>query len=932
MSKPPGIDRARWERVAALFDELVDASHDLRAARLADMAALEPEVAREVETLLRADDSPDTALLDQPEAVGSRLIESVYQATVSNAQPGLTLGPFRLTALLGEGGMGQVWRAERTDGEYQQVVAIKVLKRGVDTDAILRRFLMERRILARLEHPAIVRLLDGGTTDDGRPWFAMECVEGQTIDRHAREAGLDARERIARVAEVADAVAYAHARLIVHRDLKPGNILVTRDGRPKLLDFGIAKVLEHTAGQTLTGTETRVLSPAYAAPEQILGEPISTATDVYALGVLLYVLLTGALPHDRSGRDPLILSQRAREDAYTTRVSQRLHRLTAGELAELYGVRADPDRLQRQLGSDLDLVLAVSLRADPARRHQSAAAFAADLRACLEGRPVSVHADHPAYRARRFVQRHALAVGAAAAVSLALIGGLSAALWQAGVARHEARRAELVKDYLIALFEESDPVARARAQARSPRELVEDGIDRARTQLSRDPELRREVLADLAQLALALGHRSLAEQTLQEVIDAYASRERRMSPRRAELVAALAAAQVQRGQLDTAEALLGEALPVLRDTLGPNHAGTVRAEMQYARTRLLRGAHAEALELSQRVHERTVERLGATHPDSLMALYRVGVALEQLSRMEEADAVLAQVIEGLEATLGPDHARMVLPLSLRADLLRQRAMPEQSRPLYERAVRIAREQLGPGHPLLGGQLLRLGDALRRLGDAPAATAAFDEAEQCYPEGSAERGQIWFHRGHLAKLLEQPEQAIQAYENAHAVFLASLGEGSGLTWASLAAAAEVRARNGQLEAAEAELLRVAERMREHHGADSYDHAYALHQLARLRQLQQRPVEALALFDATLAIQARIYGADNPQVLEIRLERVRSLIDADAVAEAFAELDRLAPSYAEGGPLSGKQAEFLTERQRLATLASDAEGSTAERISR
>ncbi|MCG6118218.1 MAG: serine/threonine-protein kinase [Aquimonas sp.] len=909
-------DPAVWARVSALFGDLLELDPAEREARLEALDASEPELARELRALLRADEAAAGPLDATLGRVAPELADASRGAPWETAA-GSAFGPYRLIEPIGEGGMGEVWRAERADGAYQQQVAIKLLKRGMDTRAILRRFLQERSILARLDHPDIVHIFDGGMSPDGRPWYAMACVEGEPITGFAARTQLDLRGRVRLLARIAEAVAYAHGQLVVHRDLKPGNILVDAQGQPHLLDFGIAKLLEQTEGETVTATGVRVLSPGYAAPEQILGRPVGTTTDVYALGVIGYQLLTGRLPHRRNTSDVSALAAGIEAEDTREAASRALAQAEPAELATAYGAAVDRRRLARELRGDLDLILSTALRSEPARRYQSAAALAADLHAWLDSRPVSARRDSVGYRMRRFVQRHAWGVAASAVVLLSLLGGLAAALWQAEVARAQAVRAELVKDFLVSLFEESDPVARARVQARSPRELVADGIGRAEAQLAQDPALRREVLADLGKLALALGDVPQALQTLQALSAEYAASEARPSMRSAEVAALLAAAEMQRGGIDVAEPLLQAALPVLRAGLGPEHPTTLQAEVHFARTRLLRGDAAEALAVSERVHAATAERLGAEHPDSLSALYLVGSALEQSARLDEADAVFVRVVDGLEAALGPGHARLVRPLSVRADLLRRGGYPERARPLYERAIAIARDQVGAGHPLLGAQLLRMGDALRRMGDADAAAQAFDEAEQCFPDGSAERGQIWFNRGQLARATDQPEQAITAFETAHAVFLTALGERAGLTWASLAAAAEVRAEIGQLDAAEPALLQVAERMLDIFGEGSYDHAYSSEMLAKLRMLQGRPAEALPLLELTIGIMAGIYGAENPQILALRFQRARALAGIGQSAEALAELDALAVAYGPEGPLAGDADTFAAERERVAS---------------
>ena len=298
----PAFDpRAGWED---LFDELVEMDGAERALRLQELLAFDPGLARRLESLLAADQA-SAAFLDRPTldllgAAGDEAAEADAQLA-----PGTTIGAWRVIRLLARGGMGEVYLAERSDPALEQRVALKVIKRGMDSRAIVRRFVRERQILARLDHPNMAHLLDGGTMPDGRPYFAMEWVDGVPITDYCEQHGLDLAARLRLIATVCRAVDSAHRRLVVHRDLKPANILVTPGGTVKLLDFGIAKLLADDVeeGLTLTRFGARVLTPDFAAPEQILGEPVSTATDVYALGVLLFLLITGSLPHHRDTRD-----------------------------------------------------------------------------------------------------------------------------------------------------------------------------------------------------------------------------------------------------------------------------------------------------------------------------------------------------------------------------------------------------------------------------------------------------------------------------------------------------------------------------------------------------------------------------------------------------------------------------------------------------
>ena len=359
-------------------------------------------------SLLAADEEA-SAFMDRPAALPS--IEADAPADLGRA-----LGPYRLSAVLGRGGMGTVYLADRTGGDFDQRVAVKILRRGMDTDDLLARFRRERRLLARLEHPNIARVVDGGSTDDGRPWLAMEFVDGEPIDVYAQQNGLDPRARIQLFLDVCGAVQHAHRNLVVHRDLKPGNVFVARDGSVKLLDFGIAKVIDPDDRDTsATATHVRLLSPRYGSPEQMRGEAVSTASDVYSLGVVLYELLTGRSPYADDTGELVDIERRVLRDepvAPSTAITQE-------DPAHPRGI--DTAALRRALRGDLDTIVLKALRKEPARRYSSVDEFAEDLRRHLDGRPVLARPDSFGYRSRKFIQRNALAVGGSAVLALALI-------------------------------------------------------------------------------------------------------------------------------------------------------------------------------------------------------------------------------------------------------------------------------------------------------------------------------------------------------------------------------------------------------------------------------------------------------------------------------------------------------------------------------
>jgi serine/threonine protein kinase/tetratricopeptide (TPR) repeat protein/TolB-like protein len=402
----------RWEVV---FDELVDLDATERLARLAEIAREDPDLARKVEAVLAADQTE----LQGPRPIFERAPALVAAAmgSLADTDPGRRIGPYRVVSLLGRGGMGEVYLAERADGEYQQRVAIKTVRADFGSAQILERFLRERQILAGLDHPGIARLLDGGRTAEGQPYFVLELVEGQPITGWCAARGVGLERRLELLREVCDAVDAAHRRQIVHRDIKPTNVLVTQDGRPKLLDFGIAKVLAADAGPAeLTQADNRLLTPAYAAPEQILGEPVTIASDVFALGVLLYELLCGQAPFSRHGRSLPELARLIETE-----------RPTRPSVAAATGT-ADPTvrSFAKRLPGDLEQILGKALHREPERRYASAGELGADLDRFLRGLPVRARPDSLLYRSSKFLRRHAWAALGGVVVVLSLGAAIAA--------------------------------------------------------------------------------------------------------------------------------------------------------------------------------------------------------------------------------------------------------------------------------------------------------------------------------------------------------------------------------------------------------------------------------------------------------------------------------------------------------------------------
>jgi serine/threonine-protein kinase len=493
------IDAATWEELNRLLDVGLDLPADQRPGWLAGLgpehAPLVPRLAALLERLPRTGDGPLTL-----PRLGDLAPETSGPGRGAALAPGDEVGPYRLLDVIGEGGMGTVWRVERTDGLVRRHVALKLPHGPARGSGLAERMAREREILAGLAHPGIARLYDAGMAG-GQPYLALELVEGVPIDRFAREGGLGLEARLRLFVQVARAAAHAHGRLVVHRDLKPGNVLVTADGHPKLLDFGIAKLLEDDRAEetALTRLGGRALTLAYASPEQVAGQPTGVPSDVYSLGVLLFELVTGSRPY-RAGRGSRLEMERAVVEDPPLRASE---------------AATDPG-LRRALRGDLDAVLGRALRKAPEERYPTADAFADDVERHLAGRPVRARPDRLGYRARKFVRRNWLAVGAGGAVLVALVLGAGLATWQAGVARAEQRRAEEVKDFIASIFRDADPYHLGKPLSAAG--LLEQARSRIDSTLG-GPEVRVELKVILGRSLLDLQSVEVADQVVREAVE-----------------------------------------------------------------------------------------------------------------------------------------------------------------------------------------------------------------------------------------------------------------------------------------------------------------------------------------------------------------------------------------------------------------------------
>jgi serine/threonine protein kinase/tetratricopeptide (TPR) repeat protein len=510
----------RWDEIKDRLLATLDLAPAVRSAYLAQIGSVDPDLQMELSSLIASHEQTGADFLDS--RVSDFILTSAGRGDGSSFI-GRRVGCYQIVQLIGTGGMGEVYRAFRADDQYCKQVAIKLIRGGQDSDAVVQRFRIERQILASLDHPNIARMLDGGRTEEGLPYFVMELVEGKPIDEYCDEHRLPVRDRLELFTQVCSAVQYAHQRLIIHRDIKPGNILVTAEGVSKLLDFGIAKLLDTAAGSELcqpTLAPFQLLTPGYASPEQIRAQPINITSDVYSLGVVLYELLTGRSPYRLAGRTASELSWAACEEE-PENLSSAVHRVLP-EAAEssattpntIAAVRqSSPKKLSTRFKGDLDNIVGMALRKEPERRYASVEQFAQDLRRCLGSFPVMARRDSFGYRTSRFVKRHRIGVIAAGLVAAALLTATLVTLRANQVAREERARAErrfsdLRKLANSMFFDLHEPIHRLPGSVVVEKMLYENGLkylDSLASEVQGDPSLQREVAVGYKRLGDSQG-------------------------------------------------------------------------------------------------------------------------------------------------------------------------------------------------------------------------------------------------------------------------------------------------------------------------------------------------------------------------------------------------------------------------------------------
>ena len=933
------MDSDRWQRLETLFFAALELNASEKQAFLNEACGDDFELRQELESMLSADEESMALALE------SRLLSDEGQEGYNpNDLIGSHIGSYRLEKLIGEGGMGEVYLAQRDDDHFDQKVALKLVRPGYRSSQMLARFRMERQVLARLSHPNITQLLDGGIDKEGRPYLVMQYVDGIPITEFCDKHALSIDERLTLFRTVCGAVQHAHRNLVVHRDLKPSNILVTEEGVVKLLDFGIAKLLDPDWDFSIavTRSQVRLMTPEYAAPEQVKGEAITTATDVYALGVLLYEILSGRRPYRLESRMQAEIERVICEEdpvRPSTAVTEPIERDKTPSTPEAVSKarRTGIGRLKKMLQGDLDNIVMMALRKEPERRYLSVEQFTQDIHRYLEQKPLIARPNTFGYRLRKYVKRHRMGIAAAFFIVLSLISGLGMTLHQSRETRIERDRAEqaleqseAVTAFLMGLFKASD-LEEAGADSLSAQDLLERGVARA-YELKGEPRVYARMLDVIGLSFLSLGRYQKAQPLLEQSLDTWKELDdpvqtaavarhmarlwfeqqdlkqgeqwlnesvsmleytRDISPaERAEILHMTANYDLDRGEFTHADSIFREVVALREALFGPDDLRTLRSVRGWAQARYNLNQDAESEALYRRALAGYEAQYGEVHIEVARLKDYLSTLLYRRDEFEKALQLSSESVALSRKIYPADHPSLGIRLVNHAKLLMSRELRDEAEPLLVEAATLFKNAFGASHPDYAWALQNWATILMGQQKYAEAEAILEEIVDIHRESLGpdhpRLGTTLHSYSGLLGLKGEYDQAEEVELEALRIYQEAFGPNhiSSATAYSLLAnhAVHAKAFERALEYAEKSLAMYDVLYPDGHVRI----ATPLSLKATIFIDTGKAAEAEPLLRKALSIRSAAFGADHWRVGQVRAELGRCLLDLNELEEARREL--------------------------------------------
>jgi serine/threonine-protein kinase len=887
----------RWEKVQSLFAEALELNHSEREIYLKKECANDQDLFNEVISLLKADEDEHSIFS------GSA---SDYIAADDATLEGKTFGNYLAIEQIGSGGMGSVYLADRVDGLFEQKVALKIIKPGMNSQEIITRFEGERQILARLQHPNIAKLLDGGISELGLPYFTMEYVDGKPITEFCDDNNLTIEKRLELFLKVCDAILYAHQNLVIHRDIKPSNILVQKDGNVKLLDFGIAKVFEEDANQkNLTLTGIRVMTPEYASPEQVRGEPVNTATDIYSLGLILYQLLTGCPPYEVHTNSAIEMekiicfTEPPKPSIMITKFStlnvDRAKKLSPVVISQNRGI--SQSKLRKRISGDLDNICLMALRKEPERRYNSVAQMINDINNHLSGQPITARKSTALYLAKKFIQRHKAGV---VITSVAfLIMALVTIFYTLKLAEErdraqvEAEKSKKVSEFLAGIFKVSDP-DQSRGETITARELLDKGVKSLESELSDQPEVLAKMLDVTGNVYKSLGLYNNALVLLNKAYDINDSLFGLTSPETAKSLNDLANLNFAMGDYDQAISRFNKTVKTRERIFGEESMETAESLNDLAMVLREQGKYDEAEKLLIQSLAIRKKRSSDKGPEVSESMNNLALLYQDKGKYDEAKKLFEESLLIKENLYGKIHPSVTETISNLAMLLQKMGNYDEASTLFNKSLKIDKKLFGDIHPTISTDLYNIASNTALMGDLQSADKLYTEVLELDKKLLGEKHPyIALDYNNLAGILNDKgdySKAEELYKKSLDLNIKIYGKEHPEVATSLSNLGVLYYRWGKYNLAEPLIKSALEMRIKLLGENHPDVVTSLNIYAGLLTSQGKFKKAVEQYRKSLALRIKMLGENHPQTANAYIGLGNALISAGNFAEAEQNINK------------------------------------------